>query len=185
MKVTVKKSVKAVAAKTVTKKAESQVKSKFPIIGSLLYKALRGCALFLANIRKDDIKAQPFVAMPKTAIPVIAWAESQFGVCVSMVKAAGNVVQVPERELGFDMSAVGGVALKPKDAIAKAKKQGKAHEIHRKTAKKGVNETGYMIGDLANQYVGWYNAKTGVFDTLETKALPDGRNAARLFELVK
>lgn len=179
------KPVAPVAAAKPTKTQKVAPKSEFPKVGSLLYKAIRGCALFLANIRKGDMKGQPFTAMPKATIPVVAWAQSEFGVCVSMVKAAGSVVALPEKELGFDMKQVGGECLSIKDATARAKKLGKPHVIHLRAAKKGVNETGILVGDLANQYVAWLNTSTGAFMTLETKALPGGRNEKRLFELVK
>lgn len=171
------KSGKAVKPTVVKEKA-------MPKVGSLLYKFLAGCALFLANIRKADITGTPFVALPKSVSPAVAWAKGTYGTCLSMVQAAGNTVALPEKELGFDMTAVGGECLNLKAALARAKREGKAHTIHRHTAKKGVNEEGFIIGSMDDMYVGWVT-KAGHCETLETKAIADGRNKARLFDLVK
>jgi hypothetical protein len=189
MKVKTKVSAKIknpVLATAKTKKHVPPVaEEKKPRVGSLLYRFLRGCGLFIPNVRKEDIKGQPFVEMPKATVVAVAFTQTAFGVCVSNVKANGTTIALPEKELGFDMSQVGGKVMKLPEAAKWAKKAGKLHTLHMKAAKKGTTETGYLIGDLGNQYVGFFRTRDGKFDTLETKALPDGRNANRLFELVK
>lgn len=180
MKVKVTKLVKA-AKKLATQKVQA-VKTKAAKavkMVSAFYKQLRGTPLNLCNLRKQDFVSQKFVPAPKATKPMVFIAQSRFGICISELPVQGTVARIDNKR-GFDLKQIpGGTLMAPAEAAKWAKKNGVAH-----TWKRGKHSVvGTIVGDMKKMYVACYDGRR--FDTLETRAIRDGRNSERLFALEK
>ncbi len=185
MKVKMKKQLVVTTAKRgVVAKVIAAAKSKVAKAGKIIgrfYVQLRGTPLNLGNLRAADFAEQAFTAPVIGGAPAILIANGKFGTTVSTVTAKGHVVGV-DKQRGFDVRQLKTAHLVSVPAAASEfRKRGTAHTIKHK----GKEVAGYILGNLADMYVGFYATHTKAFMTLETRALPGKRNADRLFSLVK
>lgn len=174
--------------KTVKVKPKSAVGKAVQKVKSLMsrfYTQLRNTPLQLGNCRKQDFSAQ---VIEKGKLPrniALVHVTGQFGHTFSLI----SVNNKGQADLGnghlFNLNGLKKQETIPAHSIARyARKNGKLHTIEH--GPKKVKRTGYIIGNLDDMYVGWVSKDNPMFaDTLETKALPGGRNKDRCFSLVK
>lgn len=174
----------AQAAKTVTtaKKAVAETAQAIRKAGSLLYKVLRGTFVYAPNVRKEDMSEQPVVALPKGPKQTMALLTStRWGQCASVGPFVGQVADLGNGE-GLNAAHLKGAKVMPvPQLVSHARKTGKACKIQLTHTKAEIE--GHLVGALDRMYV-WFVSKKGDVYSLDTKALPKGRNKTRLFTLV-
>lgn len=158
------------------------------VIRNFIYKETRNSDLYTSNLRKPDFKAPQQIvsgALPKSAASVAVLTSGVEGVAISAVKA-----RMPQIDLGdgriFDVSSIKSIkALSLGSALVNyGKSAGKAHTIKVEVGPMKGTHTGYIVGDLKLMNVAFISKDGRHVWTLNTRALPKGRNKDRVFSLV-
>ena len=183
-------SVNAVSAKQApAAKKSSTVAAKVADVTkkvvSLLYRLLEGSWMYAPCVRKEDLRENPFVKefdKSGAATNAVLVVGSRYGQCVSVGPVTPRKVAVLGDGHGLDLTKfIQAKVLTLKDAVALARKTGKACTIRMKAANKTFS--GHLVGNLDQMYV-WFCSSKGELMSLDTKRISDGRNKDRLFELV-
>lgn len=155
-------------------------------VRSLFYVVTRGTPFYSANLREKDFTAQKFEA-GRLGAPVacVATHGAQGDAC-SLMKVKNNVADLQDGRL-FDLSGIKKREIVPLGApLARwAAKHGQLHTLTMKAgAHKGTHQ-GYVIGNTDNMCLGFVTKDGKQAWTLNTRTLPKGRNADRVFVLEK
>jgi hypothetical protein len=171
-----------------------EVKEKTKALVSFFYRALRGTPLNTCNCRRNDFLSQELCAGLKGLYRAVVIITTQMGVTFSQVMAKGNIASLNNGS-AFDVAQIKGARAIPYDkAVAWASKNGRPSVIEVPVCKPDKNGKlmptgktervkGRLFGSFDPMYMGFFDGKR--FQTKETRALPNGRNAANLFKLIK
>lgn len=151
-----------------------------------LYRVLRGTPLNLANCRKADFREQQFGVGPlPSAVTRTVLVHGTHGVTVSVLPVDRNNVADLGDKRTFNLDGLKQVGVySPQQAATRMRTQG-AKLMTLEVGKKRERMTGYVLGHLDKMYLVFMDKKTGKFRTLETRSLPNGRNAHATFSVIK
>lgn len=193
LKVVTKKAAQTAPAKqNRTKQATSVAKgakvktSKVGQMVSNLYRQLRETPLNLCNCRKQDFTKQVISEgrLAKTLPESVVVVQGAHGTTVSTLRVdtKRGLADLDDGRV-FDLTGLKHVqVLAPKQAAALVKTKGRP--VNATIGKSKLASVGHLMGDVSKMYVVFLTASRE-FKTLETKALPKGRNKNATFALGK